>query len=343
MRILVTGGTGYIGSHACVALVEAGHKVVVIDNLSNSNRDVVDRLENLVGCPIPFVEGDIRNEKLLREVLRSYNIEAVFHFAGLKSVGESVAYPLDYYENNVGGSFALFSAMSAEGVKSLVFSSSASVYGVQSVLPIAENSILGLLTNPYAKSKLMVEQVLDDLLRADNSWRIACLRYFNPVGAHKSGRIGEDPKGEPNNLMAYIAQVAIGRRSRLYVYGNDYETLDGTGVRDYIHVLDLVDGHVAALNYINNNFGKLTVNLGTGNGYSVLEMIKSFECAAGRSIPFELVARRVGDVAASWADISQAKALLGWEAKRNIDEMCIDTWRWSQLSQCRSSTDNLIV
>lgn len=328
MNILVTGGTGFIGSHTCVALMAAGHEIVVLDNLCNSRRDMVDRVALIAGRPLQFVEGDVRDEFLVRDVLADFGIGAVFHFAGLKAVGDSVAQPLAYYDCNVGGSLALCRAMIAAGVKSLVFSSSATVYGNPVSVPIGEECPLGEPTNPYGKSKLMVEQVLADLVVADSEWRIARLRYFNPVGAHESGLIGELPNGVPSNLMPYIAQVASGQREKVYVFGNDYPTLDGTGVRDYIHVADLAEGHVAALDYLMNHTGLLTVNLGCGRGVSVLEMVRAFELASGRPVPYEVVPRRAGDIAACWADTSLAKRLLGWEARRNVAAMCRDAWHW---------------
>lgn len=328
MNILVTGGTGFIGSHTCVALMAAGHEIVVLDNLCNSRRDVVDRVALIAGRPLQFVEGDVRDEPLVRRVLVDFGIDAVFHFAGLKAVGESVSQPLAYYDCNVVGSLALCRAMVAAGVRSLVFSSSATVYGDPVSVPIAEDCPLGVPTNPYGKSKLIVEQILADLVVAASEWRIARLRYFNPVGAHESGLIGESPKGVPSNLMPYLAQVATGQREKVFVFGNDYPTPDGTGVRDYIHVVDLAEGHVAALDYLMKHTGLLTVNLGTGRGVSVMEMLQAFELASGRPVPYEVVSRRSGDIAACWADPSLAKRLLGWEARRNVSVMCRDAWHW---------------
>lgn len=328
MNILVTGGAGFIGSHACVVLLEAGHEVVVLDNLYNSRREVVDRVAQIAGRSLRFVEGDVRDESLVRGILVESGIEAVLHFAGLKAVGESVSQPLAYYDCNVGGSLALCRAMLAAGVKTLVFSSSATVYGDPACVPIAEDCPLGEPTNPYGKSKLMVDQMLADLAAADSDWRIARLRYFNPVGAHESGLIGESPKGAPNNLMPYIVQVATGQREKLRVFGDDYPTRDGTGIRDYIHVMDLAEGHVAALDYLQRQPGLLTVNLGTGRGLSVLDMVLAFEAASGRAVPYEVVSRRPGDIAACWADASLAKRLLGWEARRDVTAMCRDAWRW---------------
>jgi len=328
--ILVTGGTGYIGSHTVVQLLAAGNKVVVLDNLVNSKREVVNRIEQITGQRADLVVGDIRDRAILRSLFANQAIDAVIHFAGLKAVGESVAEPLKYYDNNVSGSVVLFEEMARAGVKTLVFSSSATVYGDPASVPISENAPLGA-TNPYGQSKLMVEDILADVYKADPSWAIARLRYFNPVGAHESGLIGEDPSGIPNNLMPFVAQVAVGKRPKLQVFGNDYPTPDGTGVRDYIHVDDLAAGHLAALNALQNP-GLVTVNLGTGRGYSVLEMIQAFETASGKAVPYDIVARRPGDIAACYADPSLAKELLGWEARHDIDRMCADTWRWQSMN-----------
>ena len=331
MSILVTGGTGYIGSHTAVQLINAGYKVVILDNLCNSKRDVINRLETITGVRPEFVVGDIRDRQLLRSVFNNHSISAVIHFAGLKAVGESVAMPLAYYDNNVSGSIVLFEEMARAGVKTLVFSSSATVYGDPASVPITEDFPLGA-TNPYGQSKLMVEHILRDLHQSDPSWKIALLRYFNPVGAHQSGLIGEDPSGIPNNLMPFIAQVAVGKREKLAVFGNDYPTPDGTGVRDYIHVDDLAQGHLAAINALNQNPGLITVNLGTGQGYSVLDMIQAFEKASGKTISYNIVARRPGDIAACYADPTRAKTLLGWQAQHGIDRMCADAWRWQSTS-----------
>ena len=328
--ILVTGGTGYIGSHTVVQLLEAGNQVVILDNLCNSKREVVNRIEQITGKRPDLVIGDIRDRATLRSLFANQTIDAVIHFAGLKAVGESVAEPLKYYDNNVSGSVVLFEEMARANVKTLVFSSSATVYGDPASVPISENAPLGA-ANPYGQSKLMVETILADLYNADPSWAIARLRYFNPVGAHVSGQIGEDPSGIPNNLMPFVAQVAVGKREKLAVFGNDYPTPDGTGVRDYIHVDDLAAGHLAALNALQNP-GLLTVNLGTGRGYSVLEMIEAFEAASGKKVPYDIVARRPGDIAACYADPSLAKELLGWAAQHDIDRMCEDTWRWQSLN-----------
>lgn len=325
--ILVTGGTGYIGSHACVALASAGFTATILDNLSNSHVAVLDRIGQITGSRPEFVRGDIRDKVVLDRVFASRRFDAVIHFAGLKAVGESVEKPLEYYDNNVRGTLELLGAMRAAGVKTLVFSSSATVYGDPASVPIREDFPRSA-TNPYGRSKLMIEDILDDLYRGDSTWRIARLRYFNPVGAHESGLIGEDPQGIPNNLMPYVAQVAIGRREKLSVFGGDYPTPDGTGVRDYIHVMDLAEGHVAALNYLANRPGSLTVNLGTGRGYSVLDAVKAFERASGRRVAYQVVDRRPGDIAECWADPALASRLLGWTATRDIDKMCEDAWRW---------------
>ena len=329
MHILVTGGTGFIGSHACVALMAVGHEVTVIDDLSNSQREVLDRVEKISGKRPVFFEGDVRDRELLRVLFKQRLVDAVIHFSGLKAVGESVAQPLRYYDCNVGGAIALCEVMAEVGVKTLIFSSSATVYGDPASVPIREDFPRSA-TNPYGASKLMIEDMLADLAKSDGQWRIARLRYFNPVGAHESGLIGESPSGIPNNLMPFVAQVATGQRERLSVFGNDYPTPDGTGVRDYIHVMDLAEGHVAALDYLQNHSGLLTVNLGTGCGYSVLDMVRAFEKASGRPVPYAIMPRRPGDVAACYADPALVKKLLGWSAKRGIDEMCRDGWRWQQ-------------
>ena len=329
MHILVTGGTGFIGSHACVALMAAGHDATVMDDLSNSQCEVLDRVEKISGKRPVFVEGDVRDRGLLHAIFKPRPVDAVIHFAGLKAVGESVAQPLRYYDCNVGGAIVLCEVMAEVGVKTLIFSSSATVYGDPASVPIREDFPRSA-TNPYGASKLMIEDMLADLSKSDPEWRIARLRYFNPVGAHESGLIGESPSGIPNNLMPFVAQVATGQRERLSVFGNDYPTPDGTGVRDYIHVMDLAEGHVAALDYLLNHSGLLTVNLGTGCGYSVLDMVRAFEKASGRPVPYAIMPRRPGDVAACYADPALAKKLLGWSAKRSIDEMCRDGWRWQQ-------------
>jgi UDP-glucose 4-epimerase len=327
--ILVTGGTGFIGSHTCVALAAAGRELIVLDNLSNSRAEVIDRIEQICGRRPRFVHGDLRDAALLERLFGEYNIAAVIHFAGLKAVGESVAKPLAYYDNNVRGTLELLAAMGRAGVRTLVFSSSATVYGDPTSVPIRED-FPRAATNPYGRSKLIIEDILADLHRAEPDWRIARLRYFNPVGAHESGLIGEDPQGIPNNLMPFVAQVAAGRREVLNVFGDDYPTPDGTGVRDYIHVADLAEGHLAALDYLNATGGLLTVNLGTGRGYSVLEMVAAFERASGRPVPWRRAPRRAGDIAQCWADPALAQTLLGWSAGRGLDAMCADAWRWQQ-------------
>ena len=326
--ILVTGGAGYIGSHVCVALAQAGERYVVVDNFSNSRPSVLERVGRITGQLPQCEQGDVGDAAFMADVLARYPIEAVMHFAAFKAVGESVAQPLRYYDNNVAGTVALLQAMHAAGVRTMVFSSSATVYGDPATLPIREDFPLSA-TNPYGWSKLMMEQVLADVDHAEpGQWRIARLRYFNPVGAHESGLIGEDPQDIPNNLMPYVAQVATGQREVLSVYGGDYPTPDGTGVRDYIHVCDLAEGHVAALRYLRAHPGLLTVNLGTGRPVSVLEMVRGFEQASGRAVPYQVVARRPGDVAACWADPALAERLLGWRAGRDLDAICTDAWRW---------------
>ena len=328
-KVLVTGGTGYIGSHACVSLIEAGYQPLVVDNLCNSRARVLDRIETVTGHRPTFVKGDIRDAELLARVFRETRPGAVMHFAGLKAVGESVDQPARYRDNNVVGSRRLVEAMREAGIRRLVFSSSATVYGDPEEVPIRETAPLGP-TNPYGQTKLDVERLLAATAEAGSDWSIACLRYFNPVGAHPSGLLGEDPAGVPNNLVPYIAQVAVGRRDRLQVFGDDYPTPDGTGVRDYIHVMDLVEGHVATLKHLERTPGFYTVNLGTGRGVSVLEMIGAFENACGRSILFDVVGRRPGDIAACWADPALARRLLGWTARRNLADMCADHWRWQR-------------
>jgi UDP-glucose 4-epimerase len=330
--ILVTGGAGYIGSHTCVELLALGHDLVVVDNLSNSKPVALDRVETIAGRSIPFHRVDIRDRDGLREVFQRYPLKAVVHFAGLKAVGESVAQPLRYYDNNVAGSVALCEVMEECGVRRLVFSSSATVYGDPRTVPIREDFPVGGATNPYGTSKLMIEQILGDLRTANPDWRIAILRYFNPVGAHESGSIGEDPNGLPNNLMPFISQVAVGRREYLRVFGSDYPTPDGTGVRDYIHVVDLAKGHACALDYLASHEGLLTVNLGTGRGYSVLEMVRAFERASSRPVPYRIVERRPGDIACCYADPALAQEKLGWSAQLGIERMCEDSWRWQSLN-----------
>jgi UDP-glucose 4-epimerase len=322
--VLVTGGLGYIGSHTCTVLAEAGYRLVVVDNLSNSKPEVLERLRELTRQELAFHRADLRERAAIEPILSG--IDAVVHFAGLKAVGESVEKPLLYYDNNVGGTIALLEAMAARGVKRLVFSSSATVYGDPERLPIPEDHALRPL-NPYGKSKLMIEHLLADYAAADPAFRYAALRYFNPIGAHPSGRIGEDPRGIPNNLLPFVAQVALKKLPALRVFGKDYKTADGTGVRDYIHVMDLARGHVAALRFLSKN-KSVTCNLGTGRGYSVLEVVNAFERASGRKVPVEFAARRPGDAAASYADASLAAKKLGWKAKLDIDAMCRDVWRW---------------
>lgn len=324
--ILVTGGAGYIGSHTCLQLLQAGHDLVVLDNLSNSQPEALRRVQKLAGRQLQLVEGDIRDQTMLDAVFR-YPVKAVIHFAGLKAVGESVAEPLRYYDNNVAGTLSLLKAMKKHGCQQLVFSSSATVYGDPASVPIREHFPLSA-TNPYGRSKLMIEDMLRDLAHAEPDWRIAILRYFNPVGAHASGQIGEDPNGIPNNLMPFISQVAVGKRAQLSVFGDDYLTHDGTGVRDYIHVEDLARGHLCALAKLQQQAGLLTVNLGTGQGYSVLDMVKAFEQASGRAIPYAITPRRPGDVAACYADPTQAEQQLGWRAEKTLADMCADSWRW---------------
>lgn len=326
---LVTGGTGYIGSHMVVELLAAGHDVVIIDNLCNSKPTVLDRIEHITGRRPQFEQTDVRDRPALRRIFSSHSFDAVVHFAGLKAVGESVEKPLEYYDNNVSGSVSLVECMIEAGIRSIVFSSSATVYGEPATVPIREDFPLAA-SNPYGRSKLMIEEILRDVAATDPGWRIALLRYFNPVGAHPSGRIGEDPNGIPNNLMPYIAQVAAGRLRELPVFGNDYPTPDGTGVRDFIHVVDLARGHLAALDALRRRPGVLTANLGTGHGYSVLEMVRAFTAASGKPVPYRVVGRRPGDIAQCYADPSLALEMLGWKAQLGIEAMCLDVWRWQQ-------------
>jgi UDP-glucose 4-epimerase len=326
--ILVTGGAGYIGSHTVLQLLETNHQVIVLDNLCNASRESLTRVEALTGKKTIFVEGDIRDRTILELLFSKHKIDSVIHFAGLKAVGEAVEKPLKYYDNNVYGTLTLCEAMQAHGVKNLVFSSSATVYGDPTELPLREDMPTGQPTNPYGQSKLMVELVLRDLYKSDSSWNIALLRYFNPAGAHPSGRIGEDPNGIPNNLMPFITQVATGKRECLSVFGDDYDTPDGTGVRDYIHVEDLAAGHLKALEKLKQNVGLVTYNLGTGVGYSVLDMVKEFEKQSGKAVPYKIVPRREGDVAACYADPSFAATALNWKAEKGLAEMCRDSWKW---------------
>lgn len=329
--ILITGGAGYIGSHTTLQLLEAGHQVVVLDNLSNSSRESLTRIERITGKKIEFIEGDIRDAAVLQQLFQQYAFKAVIHFAGLKAVGESVQQPLRYYQNNIAGTLNLLEAMDRAGCKNLVFSSSATVYGDPACLPITEDMPRSA-TNPYGRSKLIIEKMLEDLFVADSRWKIISLRYFNPVGAHPSGLIGEDPSGIPNNLMPFISQVASGQRDRLAVFGDDYETVDGTGVRDYIHVMDLAAGHLSALNYLQRQTKGvcLPINLGTGHGISVLQMVQAFEKASGVKVAYEIQARRPGDVATCYADATQAERLFGWCAKLGVEAMCADTWNWQK-------------
>ena len=327
MTILITGGAGYIGSHTCVQLLAAGVEIVVVDNLSNSSLESLNRVKQISGKNFAFVEADIRDAGAMRTLFKTHTITGVIHFAGLKAVGESAEKPQLYYDNNVVGSLNLFAVMREFGVKTIVFSSSATVYGDPSSVPIKEDFPLSA-TNPYGRTKLMLEDILRDLHAADNTWRIGLLRYFNPIGAHQSGLIGEDPNGIPNNLLPYVSQVAVGRLVKLRVFGNDYATHDGTGVRDYIHVMDLADGHVKALNYLLKNEALITVNLGTGVGYSVLDVVNAFVKVSGKNIPYEFLPRRAGDVAINYADASKALSLLGWKATRNLEIMCGDAWKW---------------
>ena len=328
MSILVTGGAGYIGSHTCLELLKAGYEVVVADNLCNSSEEAVRRVEKIAGKPVKFYQADILDREALNKIFDTEEIDSVIHFAGLKAVGESVAKPLEYYHNNITGTLILCDVMRNHGVKNIVFSSSATVYGDPAFVPITEDCPKGQITNPYGQTKSMLEQILTDFHVADPEWNVVLLRYFNPIGAHESGLIGEDPKGIPNNLVPYIAQVAVGKLQCLGVFGNDYPTHDGTGVRDYIHVVDLAVGHVKALKKIEEKAGVCIYNLGTGKGYSVLDVVKAYEKACGREIKNEIKPRRPGDIATCYADASKAREELGWEAERGIEEMCADSWRW---------------
>ena len=327
MAILVTGGAGYIGSHTCVEMLNAGKDIVVVDNLDNSSSESLRRVEKITGKTVKFYENDVCDKEALRKIFTENKIEAAIHFAGLKAVGESVREPMRYYRNNLDSTLSLIEVMTEFGVKKLVFSSSATVYGVAKEMPLVENMPTGAI-NPYGRTKLFIEEILRDLYVSDNSWSIALLRYFNPIGAHKSGTIGEDPKGIPNNLMPYISQVAVGKLKELHVFGNDYNTVDGTGVRDYIHVVDLAIGHVKAVDWALENIGCEAINLGTGNGTSVLELRDAFVKASGIDVPYVIDPRRPGDPDEVYADATKAKELLGWEAMYGIDEMCVDTWNW---------------
>jgi len=329
MRILLTGGAGFIGSHTAVEMAQSGHDVVIFDNFSNSDASVLDRLERILGYRLPFEEGDIRDYKLLKEVLERRHIEAVVHFAGLKAVGESVEKPLEYFDNNISGTITLLRAMKDLNIKRIIFSSSATVYGTPQYLPLDENHPLSV-TNPYGRTKLQVEEILSDLCASDDQWSAVCLRYFNPIGAHESGLIGENPRGIPNNLLPYVARVAAGQLKAVRVFGNDYDTPDGTGVRDYIHVVDLAKGHVNAAQYSFSHTGWIAINLGTGIGYSVLDIIHAYEKACGKPIPYEIVARRPGDVASNWANPKRAFELLGWKAQYGLDDMCRHSWAFQK-------------
>ena len=332
MRILVTGGAGYIGSHTCLELLNQGHEVVVFDNLSNSSEESLRRVKKLTGKDIVFYKADMLDRDALEAIFEKEKIDAVIHFAGLKAVGESVAKPLEYYYNNITGTLVLCDVMRKHGVKKIIFSSSATVYGDPAFVPITEDCPKGQCTNPYGQTKSMLEQILTDIQKADPEWTVILLRYFNPVGAHESGMIGEDPAGIPNNLTPYITQVAVGKLEKVHVFGNDYPTPDGTGVRDYIHVMDLADGHVKALKKFEDTPAVYIYNLGTGHGYSVLDMIHAFSRAVGKEIPYVIKPRRAGDIATCYADAAKAKAELGWEAKRGIDDMCADGWRWQSMN-----------
>ena len=330
MNILVTGGAGYIGSHTCVELLEGGYGVVVIDNLCNSNPESLHRVQEITGKELKFYEGDVRDEALLRKIFAENDIDCVIHFAGLKAVGESVALPWEYYDNNLNATLVLTKVMKEVGMKNIIFSSSATVYTADNEMPLRENSRTGHCTNPYGWTKYMTEQILSGMAHADPEWGVVLLRYFNPIGAHKSGRIGEDPRGTPNNLMPYITQVAVGRREKLNVFGNDYDTHDGTGVRDYIHVVDLAKGHVAAIRYVLQNKGCEVFNLGTGTGYSVLDMVKSFESVNNVAVPYVIADRRPGDLATCYADPSKSASVLGWKAEKTLGDMCRDSWNWQK-------------
>ena len=328
MNVLVTGGAGYIGSHTCVELLNEGYGVVVVDNLCNSNPESLNRVEELTGKKVKFYEGDVRDEALMRKIFAENDLHCVIHFAGLKAVGESVAMPWEYYDNNLNSTLVLTKVMKEVGMKNIIFSSSATVYTGDNEMPLRENSHTGYCTNPYGWTKYMTEQILSGMANADKEWGIVLLRYFNPIGAHESGRIGEDPRGIPNNLMPYITQVAVGRREKLSVFGNDYDTPDGTGVRDYIHVVDLARGHVAAVKYVAENKGCDVFNLGTGTGYSVLDMVSTFESANGVKVPYQITDRRPGDLAVCYADPAKSAEVLGWKATKNLTDMCRDSWRW---------------
>ncbi len=330
MNVLVTGGAGYIGSHTCVELLQSGYGVVVVDNLCNSNPESLRRVQELTGKTLRFYEGDVRDEELLKKIFAENEIGCVIHFAGLKAVGESVAMPWEYYDNNLNSTLVLTKVMKQVGMKNIIFSSSATVYTADNEMPLRETSRTGHCTNPYGWTKYMTEQILSGMANADGEWGIVLLRYFNPIGAHASGRIGEDPRGIPNNLMPYITQVAVGRREKLSVFGNDYDTPDGTGVRDYIHVVDLAKGHVAAVKYVTENPGCEVFNLGTGTGYSVLDMVNSFVSANQVAVPYVIVERRPGDIATCYADPAKSAEKLGWKAEKTLDDMCRDSWNWQK-------------
>lgn len=330
MNVLVTGGAGYIGSHTCLELLKSGYGVVVIDNLCNSNAKSLERVQDLAGKSLCFYEGDVRDELLLHRIFAENEIGCVIHFAGLKAVGESVAKPWEYYDNNLNSTLVLTKVMKEVGMKNIIFSSSATVYTADNEMPLKENSRTGNCTNPYGWTKYMTEQILSGIAQADKAWGVVLLRYFNPIGAHESGMIGEDPRGIPNNLMPYITQVAVGRRDHLSVFGNDYDTHDGTGVRDYIHVVDLAKGHVAAVRYVAENKGCEVFNLGTGVGYSVLDMVNTFQQVNGIPVPYEIVARRPGDIATCYADPAKSAEVLGWKAERTLVDMCRDSWNWQR-------------
>ena len=332
MNVLVTGGAGYIGSHTCVELIEAGHTPIVIDNLSNSNPESLHRVAEITGKPVEFIEGDVRDEALLEKIFAEHEISCAIHFAGLKAVGESVAKPMEYYQNNLDATLMLCKVMAKHNVKRIIFSSSATVYSGDNEMPLRETSKTGNCTNPYGWTKYMGEQILRDIAKADPEWSVVNLRYFNPVGAHESGKIGEHPNGIPNNLMPYISQTAIGKRDHLNVFGNDYPTPDGTGVRDYIHVVDLAIGHVKAIKKLDEKVGLAIYNLGTGKGYSVLDIVKNFEAATGVKIPYVIKPRRAGDIATCYSNADKAKRELGWEAQYDIDEMCADSWKWQSMN-----------
>lgn len=330
MSILVTGGAGYIGSHTSIELLQAGYDIVIVDNFCNSKPESLNRIEELTGKKPKFYEVDILDREGLNKVFDENNIEAVIHFAGLKAVGESVEKPIEYYENNISGTLVLCDVMRKHNVKKIVFSSSATVYGMNNKVPFSEDMPTASATNPYGSTKLFIEQILSDIYVSDNEWSVALLRYFNPIGAHESGRIGEDPNGIPNNLMPYITQVAVGKRKELSVFGNDYDTHDGTGVRDYIHVVDLAKGHLKAVEKVLSSNGVEAYNLGTGNGYSVLDVVNSFEKASGQKVPYKIVERRAGDIGTCYADATKALKELGWKAEKNLDDMCRDSWRWQK-------------